>query len=162
MKQPKIFLCLCMFCLFVTGCGLDSSPNDQSNAGGANTDMKETKLDFKIIPVSDLPESLQTKANELVMSKNGGNFTAFSDQKTFIVIALGERRTGGYSIDVEKVIQKGSKLTVSAKEEAPPKGSFVTQAITYPSIVVVVKGGPFDPIEIDLKRAPSTDSGETQ
>lgn len=162
MKQLKNFLLLCMVFLLISGCGLGSSSNDQTSAGGANNDVKEIQVEFEVISTTELPESLQGKANELTMSKNGGKFIAKADQKTFIVIALGERKTGGYSVEIEKVIQKGNTLKVYAKEEAPPEGSFVTQVITYPATVVVVKGDKFDPVEVYLNNKLFTGFGETQ
>ncbi len=57
-------------------------------------------------------------------------------QRVAIVAALGEKRTGGYSIEITRVTLRGSLLTVKATVTEPARDAIVTQALTYPFDVV--------------------------
>jgi hypothetical protein len=47
-------------------------------------------------------------------------------------VFMGTRNTGGYSINVDKVIRRTNDLTVSVYETSPGKSCVVTESITYP------------------------------
>ena len=51
-----------------------------------------------------------------------------------LTIAMGERPTGGYSINIRKIKIKESSVTIYVTEKAPFEGEIVTEAITYPII----------------------------
>src|SRR5438132_7492184 len=51
-----------------------------------------------------------------------------------IVLNLGRRATGGWSIEPIEVSGDQSLLTIKTKVNAPPAGSIVTEAITYPFV----------------------------
>jgi hypothetical protein len=63
----------------------------------------------------------------------------------FLILNLGEKRTGGYKIGVEKVEELPDKIVVTVKE-FKPEGEMVTQAITYPYAVIKINSK--KPIEI--------------
>lgn len=83
------------------------------------------------------PEFIQEKLNQI--KQQGGVATVTDDQYTYVLLALGERRTGGYDIKVlgtqEKKDPSGSFILVQAKEIRPAPGSMVIQVITYPTAV---------------------------
>ncbi|RZJ67297.1 MAG: protease complex subunit PrcB family protein [Flavobacterium sp.] len=56
----------------------------------------------------------------------------------FIILNMGEKRSGGYSIDVEKVEETADKIVVTVKETKPDEDSMTTQAITYPYAIVKI------------------------
>lgn len=83
------------------------------------------------------PEFIQTKLNQI---KHSGGVEICSDKEhTYVLLALGERRTGGYGIKVvdveEQVGPTGSYVLVRAKETRPAPGDMVIQVITYPTAV---------------------------
>lgn len=53
-----------------------------------------------------------------------------------ILIAMGERSTGGYDISITDIEYNGSCMTITVKETNPPSGAVVTEAITYPTCAV--------------------------
>jgi hypothetical protein len=55
-----------------------------------------------------------------------------------VVIFAGEKPTGGYSIEVKSLELKDKKLVVHWKLKAPGPDDIVTQAITYPELVLLV------------------------
>jgi hypothetical protein len=56
--------------------------------------------------------------------------------QSVIVASLGEKNTGGYSVEVTGVELVGGKLKVTVRETKPGPGTFVTQALTQPYHVV--------------------------
>ncbi len=64
----------------------------------------------------------------------------------FILLNMGEKTTGGYSIEVVNVEELSDKIIVTVKENAPKSGENVTDAITNPYTVVKINSK--KPIEI--------------
>ena len=53
-------------------------------------------------------------------------------QRSLLVVRLGEKRTGGYAIEIISVSFSTDTLTVRARVRQPDRGAMVTQALTYP------------------------------
>ncbi len=49
-----------------------------------------------------------------------------------IVVFLGERRTGGHTVEITGVESSAEGLIVTVRETAPPPGAMVTQALAQP------------------------------
>ncbi|MES2748378.1 MAG: protease complex subunit PrcB family protein [Bacteroidota bacterium] len=64
----------------------------------------------------------------------------------FILLNMGEKTTGGYSIEVVKVEELSDKIVVTVKENAPQSGEMATTALTNPYTVVKINSK--KPIEI--------------
>ena len=64
----------------------------------------------------------------------------------FILLNMGEKTTGGYSIEVVNVEELSDKIIVTVKENSPKTGDNVTDAITNPYAVVKINSK--KPIEI--------------
>jgi hypothetical protein len=47
-------------------------------------------------------------------------------------VFLGEKATGGYNIEITRVIRTGRSIVVSFREQSPPPGAITTQAFTQP------------------------------
>ena len=58
-----------------------------------------------------------------------------------VVVAGGQRSTGGYSIAVDQALRTGSELSLNVIETTPAPGCIMTQALTQPVDVVVVAAG---------------------
>jgi len=56
----------------------------------------------------------------------------------FVILNMGEKRSGGYSITVENVEETADKVILTVKENEPEPGAMVTQAITYPYAIVKI------------------------
>lgn len=60
-------------------------------------------------------------------------------QKSFVVGAFyGERPTGGYVMQVKRLVQTGGVVTVTLERRPPRAGAFVTMVVTYPGQLVAV------------------------
>jgi len=62
----------------------------------------------------------------------------FNDEM-IIAVFQGSHSTGGYSIEITKIIKKENSVEVFVKETTPSPGSMVTQAITQPYHIVKTK-----------------------
>jgi len=62
------------------------------------------------------------------------------DDEVYVVVTRGEKPTGGYTVEVDKIEKvkedEKFKLIVYAEYEDPKPGDVVTEAITYPYMVV--------------------------
>ena len=56
----------------------------------------------------------------------------------FVILNMGEKTTGGYTIGIENVVETDSNIIITVKESNPDPGSMVTQAFTMPFCVVKI------------------------
>jgi len=62
----------------------------------------------------------------------------YPEDERIYMIAAGERNTGGYSVQIIGEERDGEDLTISYRINAPGPDDIVTQAITYPYLLVEV------------------------
>ena len=60
------------------------------------------------------------------------------EKSNFILLNMGEKNSGGFSISVESVIEKENSIEVKVKQTEPSPGDMVTLAFTYPICIVKV------------------------
>jgi uncharacterized lipoprotein YehR (DUF1307 family) len=94
-----------------------------------------TALDFI---VEDKPFPSPVAEVLEVVRKTGGVRAVTTQQRTYIIIALGERSTTGYSVKVKSVIKQATHLQVTYIEKKPGPNDVVAQVLTYPYIVISV------------------------
>lgn len=56
----------------------------------------------------------------------------------YVILNMGEKNTGGYSIGVEKVEETDKNIIITVKEINPAPDAMVMQVITYPYTVVKI------------------------
>ncbi len=56
-----------------------------------------------------------------------------------IAVFMGEKNTGGYSIEIDKIYHEGDKIVVYINESTPAPDMMVTQALTQPYHIVKVE-----------------------
>lgn len=103
-----------------------------------NSNIKEYKI--LIITNQDELNSIYTLID---LEKK---FTIDFQKETVVVLALGEKNTGGYDIGIDKIEETQNKIIVYTKEISPKDGAMVTMAFTNP--VSVNKISSKKPIEI--------------
>jgi hypothetical protein len=84
-----------------------------------------------------------TEPNEIKMLENDPLLAAKMKQddisnSNYIILNMGEKNTGGYSIGVEKVEETDKNIIITVKEKSPAPDAMVMQVITYPYTVVKV------------------------
>jgi hypothetical protein len=62
-----------------------------------------------------------------------------SGSGTFLAAYWGEKPTGGYSMSVRSARLEGSRVTVRLALREPPRDAILTQALTYPYAVAVIR-----------------------
>lgn len=102
--------------------------------------MKKESLPFTVEETTSLPPQVGALTEKLAGFKSGRNESIVVDGRTYMILTLGERPTGGYRITVSKVEQRGQTIHVYAEEKPPAEGAIVIQVITHPYTVISIKG----------------------
>lgn len=102
--------------------------------------MNTESLNYTVEDFDHLPPKVKKETEKLKESISKSQSAVTVDDRTYLIIALGKRPTGGYSVTVSKVEQQDSTLQVYAQEKTPAEGSMVIQVISYPLTVVSVNG----------------------
>ena len=84
-----------------------------------------------------------SEPNEIKMLLNDDTLkhkisAADAQNSNFVILNMGEKSTGGYSIGVENVVETDSNIIVTVKETTPDPGSMLTQSFTMPFCVVKI------------------------
>lgn len=143
--KTRHFILVLLLALLIscTGC-LSSFTRVHSDE---NKDME--KKEFYRPCEEELPEEIKEWVNRS-LSMNMGQSKIY-EEELYILVTYGERPTGGYSVKIEDVISKKDYIEVEVYFKAPEKGDLVTQAITYPYDLVVVKDPPSLPVKFQVK-----------
>jgi len=59
-----------------------------------------------------------------------------------IAVFMGERKSGGYEIEIRKIIKTEKEIVVEVEEKEPSPESLQSMALTQPYHIVVVKSSP--------------------
>jgi len=117
----------------------DLSP-DQDNPGSGNDETSDepdtgTKVAGKIL-TDNYPLEINNYLEENKMEETQNAFNI--NNRTYIVMTMGEQSTGGYSIELQDLVLKDSGLHVYVKYQRP--GEVAATVITYPTLVVETDG----------------------
>ncbi|CAM3997769.1 protease complex subunit PrcB family protein [Flavobacterium weaverense] len=99
----------------------------QESYGGAS---------IRFFEILSLPEEIKM----LQQDENLKNKISPTDiqKSNFIILNMGEKASGGYSIGIDNVVETEKNIVVTVKENVPATGSMVTQALTNPFCVVKI------------------------
>ncbi len=99
----------------------------EQNNGGASIQFYEILTEEKEITMLLSDENLKKKIKP-------------QDIKTanFIILNLGEKTTGGYSVTIESVEETASQIIVTVKENKPNVDGYVTDVISNPYTIVKI------------------------
>lgn len=121
--------------LLLVSCGASKSASDkklyevltEQGDGGGNIRFFEILSEPKEIAMIQNDENLRKKITSDDLKNSN-----------FLILNMGEKNSGGYSISVESVVETADKIIVTVKETAPNPGDMVTQNITYPYCIVKI------------------------
>ncbi len=74
------------------------------------------------------------------LSRDLGAQIRGSGEGTYLVVYGGQQPTGGYSVGVAEARVEGDRGTVRVSLEDPPPDAIVTQSLTYPYEISVLRG----------------------
>lgn len=85
-----------------------------------------------------------SEPNEIVMLQNDPHIKDKIKQgdianSNFVILNMGQKNTGGYSIGVEKVEETDKNIIITVKENNPAPDAMLMQVITYPYTVVKIR-----------------------
>ncbi len=61
------------------------------------------------------------------------------EENSVLAVLLGQRRTGGYRIEIDEIREKDDRLVIHATETRPGDGCGVIQVLTYPYEAVLIE-----------------------
>lgn len=100
--------------------------------------MTDQVLDFKVEQSEDLPTNIKEQVEQVLADGKKANLVMTTKEKTYLLVALGQRPTGGYDTIITEIKKEGDAVHVYASEMAPPEGSIVTQVLTEPHTIVSI------------------------
>lgn len=123
MKKVAAMLILVFMMTMIAGC--KSQPAK---------DKKLKDLEFTVVEPVDEPEQLKTMIEEkkVQMMK-----LSYSDgEYLYVVVGYGEQNSGGYSIQINEFYETENAIYIDTTLLGPDSGDTVTQALTYPYVVI--------------------------
>lgn len=94
-------------------------------------------LDFTVVEEAEVPEELKALIED--KKKDAFKLTYSDKESLYIVVGYGEKQTGGFSITVEELFLTENAIYINTNLIGPSKDEKVTQALTYPYVVVKIE-----------------------
>jgi hypothetical protein len=94
------------------------------------------KVDYEIVSYDAIPDNIKALVDE--HKKEPLVTIVDANNSKYVFIAIGARPTGGYSVVIKSVTECNGIVTVVYGEQKPEKGAMVTQAFTYPWIIIKI------------------------
>ncbi len=113
-------------------------------------DSTEKALSYQSIQTDEAPAIVRQQLATILHT--GGSFSKEINNEIYVAFALGKRNTGGYHISITKAVKKNRQLDIFAKEVKPDSTELVTQAITYPSTIIVFPKEDIEKIKIHFNQ----------
>lgn len=134
------------------GCVSESIENDKpdSNVSQPQTSEDDTKpgvesetrqgegITYEILTLAYIDEDLQTALQHIQMHKGFGIMKE-EEGSLIIYVGSGEKPSAGYGLEIENVVKKDDKITITVKETKPAKDEMVAEILTYPTKVIRLK-----------------------
>ncbi len=122
-KIISVFLIMMVTMLGLTACKIQDN------------DLKKLKdLEFTVVENDEVPKELMKVINE--KKEVPFKLTYEDGDYLFIVVGYGVQKTGGYSITVDELFLTSNAVYIDTNLLGPSKDEVVTQALTYPFVVV--------------------------
>ncbi len=93
---------------------------------------------FEAVEPEQAPQEIQDWVNESKFFEMG-QIKKYG-KETYILVTRGEKKTGGYAAEIERIQQFSDHLKVTVNLADPPKGYAVIQPIEYPFSLVKTSG----------------------
>ncbi len=114
-----------MVCLYLCGCGGAEKQEDA---------VKGKDWDYTVVAVRDCPEDFLHELENKKM--NGFQMSYLDGEYLYIARGYGEQPTGGYSIMVKGLYEKGDDLCLETELKGPAKDEIVKEKASYPYLIV--------------------------
>lgn len=99
----------------------------------------DNEVRFRALSPSEIPEKIKDILPKYLSEEKA--LTCRLNDEIYVVVTRGEKKTGGYSVEVEKIIKEEKdngdfEITVVARYHDPAPGDIVTQGFDYPFAIV--------------------------
>lgn len=143
-----------LFCIIFTTALISTIPGCGFTASNK---LYDHTVKYKIINENDISHDMASQINSI---KNSRGYSVFKNDGNYILISSGRKNTGGYEINIKSSNINSGTLKIVVEEISPTPDAIVTQAITYPHIILKVdepfrtlkvintNGAEFKPIKI--------------
>jgi hypothetical protein len=132
--MKKVISVLTVFTLISCGSTKTSDPKalyevltEQSDGGG----------NIKFFEILTEPNEIKMLENDPLLKDKMKQDDI--NNSNYVILNMGEKNTGGYSIGVEKVEETDKNIIITIKEKSPAPDAMTMQVITYPYTVVKVR-----------------------
>ncbi len=147
-RARTIALLLLLACGCSAGNGSEPSADNPSETTEAPRDLRVERISSGAPGQGPGQPRVILAPSAAALSGATGANVPDSGEGTYLAAYWGERPTGGYSLAVESARLEGDRVTVRLLLEEPPRDAVVTQALTYPYAVAVVRD--LDPRGMDF------------
>lgn len=93
-------------------------------------------MNYKLVKQENAPEEVKEWINEN-KTVEGNKIVTINDM-TYVVISRGEKKTGGYGIEID-CKEKDNSVEILVKYINPKKDQIMIQVLTYPLIIIKFK-----------------------
>ncbi len=124
----KFFLCLLSMgiLLNLVACG--------GGAAGKKKESRGQDWDYTVVPTVDIPEDFSKEIEEKKI--NAFQMTYDDGAYLYVAVGYGEQDSGGFSIQVLGLYEKGENLCLETSLAGPGEGTVVSDKASYPYIVI--------------------------
>jgi hypothetical protein len=116
-------------------------------AGCSTSNGSEEPRDLRVERISSDAQGQGPQQPRAVVAPSAADLSGAIDANvpdsgsgTYLAAYWGEKPTGGYSMSVRSARLEGSRVTVRLALREPPRDAILTQALTYPYAVAVIRG----------------------
>lgn len=146
-KYLRVFALILIVMLFAVGCGKDGEDVTQK------PEVPMGELDYEVVDVNSSEFSELYSESEFAewydeSYKAEGAYSFDTDEYLYVLVSAGEKKTGGYTIENILLIGDEDEIELTADLRVPAEGSPVTQAVTYPNVLLRI---PFDERKVEFE-----------
>lgn len=120
----------------------------------------EKPVEFETVTKKAI-ESNELLTNLYKNHMNKGIYSLMDGDYIYVLVSAGEKLTGGYSMEVDSITEVAPRTAyIHAVLSSPSAESYVTQALTYPCVMVKFSKGDIQNIQWDLSGDIQPDENE--
>jgi hypothetical protein len=137
---------LMVLLLLLAGCSAGDGSEPSAEETPETTGASEEPRDLRVARISSdepgqgprRPRAVVAPSADALSGAINANVPD-SGSGTYLAAYWGEKPTGGHSMSVRSARLEGDKVTVRLSLKEPPRDAILTQALTYPYAVAVIR-----------------------
>ncbi len=137
---------IALLLLLAAGCSVGDGSEPSADNPSKTTGASDAPRDLRVARISSGAPGQGPEEPRVVLARSAAALSGAIDARvpdsghgTYLAAYWGQKPTGGYSLAVESARLEGDRVTVRLALKEPPPDAVVTQALTYPYAVVVVR-----------------------